>query len=108
MGGLIVDLEMLGVLQGTVSGLTGEASALRVGPAGGPFVSGTGGVPGAVLTASEVSAALVDGALLSSVRERLSETAEIIGHIAAEYRTRDEAASADLAARFSAATGEWV
>lgn len=108
MGELDADLDVLGSLASTLRGLTDEAGAIRVGAVAGPYASGPGGVPGSVLTAAELSDAVIDGALLPAVLERLSETCEIIGHVVTAYRDRDGAAGTELGAAFTAATGEWV
>jgi hypothetical protein len=106
---LHVELDRLGGLGPILQGLAGEAGALRTGPAAGPYLSTPGGMEPAVLEAASIAHELVDTTLVAALRERLSETGEIMVNVANEYRTADEATVSvhTVATIYTNATGEW-
>ncbi|WP_020106425.1 hypothetical protein [Nocardia sp. 348MFTsu5.1] len=107
MGTFQTDVDELERLGGVLHGLAAEAGALRVGPAAGPFLSVQGGILASVAEASSISGDLVDEALVPALDERLGETGDVMINVAKEFRTSDEQSAADLAATFTAATGDW-
>lgn len=60
-----------------------------------------------VLEASSIAADLVDGALVAALAERLGETGDVMGGIAAQYRNQEEANAEQVARVYLDATGEW-
>ena len=107
MGTFQTDVDELERLGGVLHGLAAEAGALRVGSAAGPFLSVQGGILASVAEASSISGELVDEALVPALDERLGETGDVMINVAKEFRTLDEQSAADLAATFTAATGDW-
>ena len=101
------DLDELTRLSSILHDLAAEASAVRTGPAAGPYLSTPGGMMPSVLEASSISVDLVDGALVAAIEERLGETGEIMTNVAEQYRNQDASNADALAATYTAATGEW-
>lgn len=116
-------MDRLAGLGATLQSLANEAAALRTGPSAGGYLSMLGGmepaaggylsVPGgmepAVLEASSIAHDLVDTTLVTTVKDRLSETGQIIVDVANQYRDADEDRIGldAVMARYSKATGAW-
>jgi hypothetical protein len=107
---LNVELDRLSGLGPVLQGLAGEAAGLRTGPAAGPYMSAPGGMEPAVLEASSIAHDLVDTVLVSSVKNRLSETGQIMVDVANEYRKADQAKTdlSVVATTYTNATGDWT
>lgn len=107
---LNVELDRLSGLGPILQGLAGQAGALRTGPAAGPYLSVPGGMEPAVLEASSIAHDLVDTVLVSSVKNRLSETGQIMVDVANEYHKADQAKTdlGTVATTYTNATGDWT
>jgi hypothetical protein len=105
---LSADLDQLAGLGPIMQGLAGEAALLRTGPSAGPYLSVPGGMEPAVLEASSIANDLVDTALVSALKERLSETGEIMVNVANQFRNADEEAMEVAMDTYTDATGDWV
>jgi hypothetical protein len=105
---LHVEMDYLASLGSTLQELAIEAVILQTGSSAGPWFTGPGGVEPAVLEAASIANDLVDTALVNTVRERLSETGEIMVNVANQFRNADEEASEVATAIYTDATGDWV
>jgi hypothetical protein len=105
---LRADLDRLAGLGPTLQGLAGEAALLRTGPSAGPYLSVPGGMEPAVLEASSIANDLVDTTLVKALKERLSETGEIMVNVANQFRNADEEALEVAMDTYTDATGDWV
>jgi hypothetical protein len=108
-GTLRVDLDRLAGLGPVLQSLATEAGSLRTGPSAGPYASVPGGMEPAVLEASSIANDLVDTAMVSAVKTRLSETGDLMVDVANQYRNADEATTslATVMATYTNATGTW-
>jgi hypothetical protein len=106
---LRVVLDRLAELGPLLAGLANEAASLRTGPSAGPYFSLPGGIEPAVLEASSIAIDLVDTALVSAVKNRLSETGRLLVDVANQYRNADEwMTSLDaVMTTYTNATGIW-
>ncbi|MGC0366837.1 hypothetical protein ABH922_004821 [Rhodococcus sp. 27YEA15] len=107
MGTFKADVQELKRLGGVLQSLGQEAAGVRVGPAAGPYLSGPGGMLSSVLEASSISGDLIEGTLVPGLQERLSETGEVMIHLAHQFRDRDEQSAAEMARAFTEASGDW-
>lgn len=132
MGTFAADVEELLTLGGVLHGLAEEAAALSVGPSAdvpsNSFFSplsiptrgfsnspsgtwspplATSSVLSSFVEASSISRELIDGALVSSLKERLGETGDIMVNVAEQFRNRDEQSATELATTYTNATGDW-
>jgi nucleoid-associated protein YgaU len=107
-GPLHVEMDRLAGLGPVLQGLADEAADLRTGPSADPPVAG--GVEPAVAEASSIAHDLVDSVLVSAVKERLSETGEIMVNVANQYRTADASKTSldTVMNTYSKATGNWT
>ncbi len=108
-GNLRVELDRLGGLGPTLRDLANEAASLRTGPSAGPYLSVPGGMEPAVLEASSIAHDLVDTTLVTTVKDRLSETGQIMVDVANQYRNADEDKTSlnTVMATYTNATGTW-
>jgi hypothetical protein len=104
---LHVEMDRLAGLGPVLQGLAGEAALLRTGPSAGPYLSAPGGMEPAVLEASSIANDLVDSALVAAVKERLSETGEVMVNVASQFRNGDDEALEVAMATYTDATGGW-
>jgi hypothetical protein len=104
---LHVEMDRLAGLGPVLQGLAVEAALLRTGPSAGPYLSTPGGMEPAVLEASSIANDLVDSALVAAVKERLSETGEIMVNVANQFRNGDDEALEVAMATYTDATGGW-
>ena len=104
---LHVEMDRLAGLGPILQGLAGEAAVLRTGPSAGPYLSVSGGMEPAVLEASSIAHDLVDTTLVAAVKERLSETGEIMVNVANEFRNGDDEALEVAMNTYTDATGDW-
>ena len=105
---LHVEMDRLAGLGSILQGLADEASLLRTGPSAGPYWSTPGGMEPAVIEASSVAHDLVDTTLVSALRERLSETGEIMVNVANQFCNGDDEALEVAMETYTKATGDWV
>jgi hypothetical protein len=101
---LHAELDRLAGLGPTLQGLAGEAG--RLGPSA-PFCAVLGTEP-AVLEALDIARDLVDSALLDALKERLSETGEIMVNVANQFRNADDEALEVAMETYTEATGDWI
>ena len=66
-----------------------------------------GGMEPAVLEACSIANDLVDTTLVAAVKERLSETGEIMVNVANQFRNGDDEALEVAMTTYSDATGDW-
>ena len=106
---LRVELDRLAKLGATLQGLADEAGGLRTGSSADLSMFAPGGAEPAVVEAASIAHDLVDSVLVSAVKERLSETGEIMVNVGNEYREADEAKVSEgtVATIYSHATGDW-
>lgn len=104
---LHVEMDRLAGLGPVLRGLADEAASLRTGPSAGPYLSVPGGMEPAVLEASSISHDLIDSTLVAAVKERLSETGEIMINTANQFRNGDEEALEVATSIYTDATGDW-
>ena len=106
---LRVELDRLAGLGPTLQSLANEAASLRTGPSAGPYLSVPGGMEPAVLEASSIASELVDTAMVTAVKNRLSETGQLMVDVANQYRNADEAKTSldTVMATYTNATGAW-
>jgi hypothetical protein len=104
---LHVEMDHLAGLGPVLVGLAGEAAALRTGPSAGPYLSVPGGMEPAVLEASSIARDLVDTTLVAAVKERLSETGQIMINVASQFRNGDDEALEVAMNTYTDATGDW-
>jgi LysM repeat protein len=106
MGGatLRVELERLAGLGPTLQGLADEAGRLNSHLPMCP----TGGMEPSVLEASEIARDLVDSTLVSALKERLSETGEIMVNVANQFRNADDEVLEVAMETYTDATGDWI
>lgn len=109
MSGFAADLDELRRLSSILKGLADEAGKNKTDNATSPLYSrgGEGGIMTSVVEASSLTGDLIDTLLVEAIVERLSETGEIMGHVADEYKNQDDDSAQALAAQYTAATGEW-
>ena len=116
-GPLRVELDRLAGLGPTLHDLANQAASLRTGPSAGPYLSVPGGMEPAVLEASSIASDLVDTAMVTAVKNRLSETGDLMVDVDAtnaKLRARARrtvafatgAPEADVDAAIAAAQGE--
>ena len=108
-GVLRVELDRLAGLGPILRGLADDAANLRTGPSAGPYLSVPGGMEPAVVEASSIAHDLVDTTLVTAVKNRLSETGQIVVDVANQYRNDDEATTTlnTVMATYTNATGTW-
>jgi hypothetical protein len=104
---LHVEMDRLAGLGPILQGLAGEAALVRTGPSAGPYLSVPGGMEPAVLEASSIAHDLVDTTLVAAVKERLSETGEIMVNVANQFRNGDDEALEVAMTTYTEATGDW-
>ena len=106
---LRVELDRLAGLGPTLHDLANQAASLRTGPSAGPYLSVPGGMEPAVLEASSIASDLVDTAMVTAVKNRLSETGDLMVDVANQYRNADEATTSldTVMATYTKATGTW-
>ena len=104
---LHVEMDRLAGLGPVLQALAGEAAVLRTGPSAGPYLSAPRGMEPAVLEAAGIAHDLVDTTLLASVKERLSETGEIMVNVANQFRNGDDEALEVASTIYTEATGDW-
>jgi hypothetical protein len=106
---LHAELDRLASLGAALQGLANEAARLRTGPSAGPYFSMPGGMEPAVLEACAIAHDLVDTALVSAVKDRLSQTGRIMADVANQYRNADESGTSlsTVMATYTDATGTW-
>ncbi|MHC9297140.1 hypothetical protein ACRCUN_32155 [Mycobacterium sp. LTG2003] len=105
---LHADMQILGQLGPKLQGLATEASLLRTGPSAGPYLSVPGGMEPAVLEAASIAHDLVDTTLINAVKERLSETGEIMVNVKNQFQNADDEALEVAMRIYTDATGDWV
>ena len=110
---LHVEMDTLARLGPILEGLADDAAKLNSDL---PMCPVPGRMQPAVLEAAEIARDLVDSALVSALKERLSETGEIMVNVAKEYRTADEPETGldttpvtleSVTAIYLRATGDW-
>ncbi len=102
MSSLKVDCERLTTLGTTLTGLGAEAKGLL------PQAGANGSTSMKSLTeARSILDEVIRGSFIPTVAERLSETGEVMTHVAKEYLGRDKANSQMLGSAFTAATSSW-
>ena len=108
-GVLRVELDRLAGLGPNLRGLADDAANLRTGPSAGPYLSVPGGMEPAVVEASSIAHDLVDTTLVTTVKNRLSETGQITVDVANQYHNADEATTTlnTVMATYTNATGTW-
>lgn len=111
---LRVELDRLHGLGATLHGLAEEAGGLKTSYTyyGTPPTldsSGLGGMEPAVQEAISINVDVVNSLLVASIKERLSETGDVMQNVANEYREADEATvSLDTVMTiYGNATGDW-
>jgi hypothetical protein len=102
---LHVEMERLAGLGPVLQGLAGEAARLNSDL---PMCPIPGAMEPAVLEASEIARDVVDSALVSALKERLSETGEIMVNVANQFRNADDEALEVAMDIYTDATGDWV
>lgn len=58
--------------------------------------------------ASTIARDIVDGALIPGIRERLSETGDVMINVAQQFAAGDNPNEHDVASTYTNATGEWA
>ncbi|MHC9292343.1 hypothetical protein ACRCUN_07720 [Mycobacterium sp. LTG2003] len=107
-GILQVEMDRLASLAPTLEELAREAADLRSCPAGfGSLAAAIGGGEPAVIVACSIATNLVDSALAAALKERLSETGEIMRNVAAQFRDADYLSPEQAMAFYTSATGDW-
>lgn len=108
-GVLRVELDRLAGLGLNLHSLANEAARLRTGPSAGPCLSLPGDMEPAVLEACGIAHELVDTTLVTSLKDRLSETGQIMMDVANQYRNADEATTSlhTVMVDYTNATGTW-
>jgi hypothetical protein len=101
---LHVEMDRLAGLGAILHGLAGEAQ--RLGPSAPSLLMQ--GVEPAVSEAVDVAQDVVDSALLTALKERLSETGEIMVNVANQYRNADDEALELATDTYTDATGDWL
>jgi hypothetical protein len=102
---LHVEMERLARLAPTLQKLAGEAGRLNSDL---PMCPIPGAMEPAVLEASEIARDVVDSALVSALKERLSETGEIMVNVAKQFGNADDEALEVAVDTYTDATGDWV
>ena len=104
-----VELDRLAGLGPKLQDLAQQAASLRTGPSAGPYWSMPGDMEPAVLEASSIAYDLVDTTLMTSVKDRLSETGKIMVDVAKQYRDADDPTTSlnTVMATYTNATGTW-
>ena len=102
---LLVEMERLAGLGPVLQGLADEAAALNSDL---PMCAIPGAMEPAVLEASEIARDIVDSALVNALKERLSETGEIMVNVANQFRNGDDEALEVAMETYTDATGDWV
>jgi hypothetical protein len=102
---LHVEMERLASLGPTLEGLAEEAGKLNSDL---PMCPIPGAMEPAVLQASEIARDVVDSALVSTLKERLSETGEIMVNVGDQFRNGDDEALEVAMDTYTDATGDWV
>jgi hypothetical protein len=104
MGTLRVDLDVLQELARTVSALGEAADGFKIGM--GTAIRGD--VMPSVRTAIEISNQIVDSSLIPAIKERLTETGEVMVNIATEYKDQDERNAELMVSAYRNAIGDWT
>ena len=108
---LRVELDRLAGLGLTLHGLANEAASLATGQAAGLSCPApvSGGTEPAVLQAFSIAHDLIDTTLVTTIKDRLSETGHIMVDVANQYRNADEATTslAAVMKTYTNATGTW-
>jgi hypothetical protein len=102
---LSVEMDRLAGLGPILQGLAEEAGQLNSDL---PMCPIPGAMAPAVLEASEIARDIVDSALVSALKERLSETGEIMVNVANQFRNGDDEALEVAMETYTDATGDWV
>src|SRR5919106_6918101 len=103
-GPLHVELDRLAGLAPTLQGLADEAAQLSSDL---PMCPIPGAMEPAVLEASEIARDIVDSALVSALKERLSETGEVMVNVANQFRNSEDRALEVAMDTYTDATGDW-
>ena len=103
---LHVEMDRLSHRGPVLQGLAGEAGRLNSNL---PMCPVPGRMEPAVLEASEIARDVVDSALVSALKERLSETGEIMVNVANQFRNGDDDGDVLATAMdtYTDATGDW-
>ncbi|WP_280449680.1 hypothetical protein [Nocardia brasiliensis] len=104
MGTFKADLEILEKLGSQLHDLAGDAAAVK--PATTP-ASGSGKGLVSCTAAEEITRDLVQGALMAAVKERLTETGDVMTLLAKEYKDKDDSFANTLVDLYRNATGDW-
>ncbi|MBF6331849.1 hypothetical protein [Nocardia transvalensis] len=102
---LKVDLEILGKLSATLHDLAQKASEVKAKNAPDtkaeePLLAGT--------AAAQITRDLIQGALIPTAKERLSETGDVMTNVAKQFKDKDDSAADALVQVYSSATGNWT
>lgn len=100
-----VEMDRLAGLGPVLQGLAEEAGQLNSDL---PMCPIPGAMEPAVLEASEIARDIVDSALVNALKERLSETGEIMVNVANQFRNGDDEALEVAMETYTDATGDWV
>jgi hypothetical protein len=102
---LRVEMDRLAGLEPILRGLADEAGQLNSDL---PMCPIPGAMEPAVLEASEIARDIVDSALVSALKERLSETGEVMVNVANQFRNSEDRALEVAMDTYTDATGDWV
>lgn len=102
---LHVEMERLASLGPTLQGLALEAAHFNSDL---PMCLFPDATQSAVIEASDIAGEIVDTALVSALKERLSETAEIMVNVANQFRNADAEALEVAMDIYTDATGDWI
>lgn len=102
------DLDRLQSLGGELHGLAGEAMILPATSGQDAVSTARPGLVKAVDEALDIAHAVVSGVLIPGIRERLSETGDVMINVARQFEASDEQNAEQIAALYTAATGEWA
>jgi hypothetical protein len=99
------DLEILNQLSTTLHTLAKEAADVKAkNPpdpnADDPLLAGT--------AAGQITRDLIAGTLISTAKQRLSETGDIMADVAKQFKNQDDKAADALTALYTSATGDWT
>lgn len=102
MSNFAADIDQLTQLGTTLGGLGREAGELTIDS------SATGAsTMRSVTEAIGISTEIVAGSLIPAIKERLSETGEVMTNVAAQFRGQDDSNAEKLAITYTNATGDW-
>lgn len=105
MGSLNADLEILGKLASTLHDLSQEAAQVK--PKNAPDPNADDSLLSGV-AASQITHDLIQGALISTAKNRLSETGDVMANVAKQYKDKDDSFADSLVQLYNSATGEWT